>query len=81
VDRGVLSATGILALDLEVWVNLNLVDCIFEISGGKLSHPSSIMSKWSTPSSIMSKWSTVDFYARACVQLEIEGIKALLACM
>jgi hypothetical protein len=70
VDNGVLSTTGMLALDTEMRGSFDSWDCIFGISGGNLSHPSSILSKWST----------VD-WVRAYVQLDIKEKEALLACM
>jgi hypothetical protein len=47
VDMEVLS-NGILAVDSEMWGSVDLVDYIFGISGGNLSHSSSILSQWLT---------------------------------
>ena len=49
-------SNGILAVDSEMCGGADLVDDIFGISGGSLSHSSSFMSKWLT----------VDLCARAC---------------
>ena len=60
----------IIAADLKSYGSVDLMSYIFGISGGNLSHPSSILSKWSTVDCV-----------HACVQLEIKEKEALLACM
>ncbi len=70
VLSSVLSSAGILASESEHRGRLDFLDCTFGIRGGKLSHTSSILSKWLMVDCV-----------RVCVQLEIEEKKGLLACM